>query len=145
MQFISHTKSGCFSTCFIDSAIFYLFPIFSHVSCYFVYHLLLRFRTGRFFRNRRCDFQQSNVAMLEFCFFFFFASNINSRACLKYTILSLLAHFAVLPLRSRRAQLKTNSNSNVGAPSEDRTHDLEITTNVGVRVCFKLSASQSQR
>ena len=40
--------------------------------CYFVYHLLLRPGTGRFFRNRRCDFQQSNVAMLEFCFFFAF-------------------------------------------------------------------------
>ena len=31
VQSISHTKSGCFSTCSIDSAIFYLFPIFSHV------------------------------------------------------------------------------------------------------------------
>ena len=31
VQSISHTKSGCFSTCSIDIAIFYLFPIFSHV------------------------------------------------------------------------------------------------------------------
>ena len=31
MQSISHTKSGCFSTCFIDSVIFYLSPILSHV------------------------------------------------------------------------------------------------------------------
>ena len=34
VQSISHTKSGCFSTCFIDSAIFYLFPIFLHVFHY---------------------------------------------------------------------------------------------------------------
>ena len=34
VQSISHTKSGCFSTCFIDSAIFYLFPILSHVFRY---------------------------------------------------------------------------------------------------------------
>ena len=44
---------------------FQSFPTF----CYFVYHLLLRPGTGRLFRNRRCDFQQSNVAMLVFCFF----------------------------------------------------------------------------
>ena len=34
VQAISHTKSGGFSTCFIDSAIFYLFPILSHVFRY---------------------------------------------------------------------------------------------------------------
>ena len=33
---ISHTKSGCFSTCFIDSVIFYLFAILSHVFRYFL-------------------------------------------------------------------------------------------------------------
>ena len=101
VQSISHTKSGCFSTCPIDSAIcifFQSFPTF----CYFVYHLLLRPGTGRFFRNRRCDFQQSNVAMLVFCFFFLHSFKF---ACLfKIYIRSLLAHFAVLPLRSRRAQ-----------------------------------------
>ena len=59
----------------------------------FVYHFLLRPGTGRFFRNRRCDFQQSNVAMLVFCFF---ARNINSRACLKYTILSSGSYIGVL-------------------------------------------------
>ena len=64
------SKSGCFSICFIDSVIFfYLFPILSHVFRYFFYHLLLRPGTGRFFGNRRCDFQQSNVSMLAFCFF----------------------------------------------------------------------------
>ena len=31
VQSISQTKSGCFSTCSINSAIFYLFPILSHV------------------------------------------------------------------------------------------------------------------
>ena len=81
VQSISHTKSGCFSTCSIDSAIFYLFPNFS-TFCYFVYLLLLRPGTGRFFRNRRCDFQQSNVAVLEFCFF---CIHSNLRACSKYT------------------------------------------------------------
>ena len=49
------------------SIFFQSFPTF----CYFVYHLLLSPGTGRFFRNRRCDFQQSNVAMLVFCFFAF--------------------------------------------------------------------------
>ena len=44
---------------------FQSFPTF----CYFVDHLLLRSGTSRFFRNRRCDFQQSNVAMLVFCLF----------------------------------------------------------------------------
>ena len=47
---------------------------------YFVYHLLLSPGTDRFFRNRRCDFQQSNVAMLEFCLF---CIHVNSRACSK--------------------------------------------------------------
>ena len=35
VQSISHTKSDCFSTCFIDSVIFYLFPMLSHVFRYF--------------------------------------------------------------------------------------------------------------
>ena len=109
MQSISHTKSGCFSTCSIDSAIFIFFQSFP-TFCYFVYHLLLSPGTGRFFRNRRCDFQQSNVAMLVF---FFFCIHLNSRACSKYTFIrSLLAHFAVLPLRLRRAKPKINWNSN---------------------------------
>ena len=61
---ISHTKSGCFSTCFIDSVIFYSFSNAFTRFPLFIYHLLLGPETGRFFRNRRCDFQQSNVAML---------------------------------------------------------------------------------
>ena len=87
VQSISHTKSSCFSTCSIDIAIFYLFPIHRYCNflsfptfCYFVYHLLLSPGTGRFFRNRRCDFQQSDVAMLVFCFF---CIHLNSRACSK--------------------------------------------------------------
>ena len=48
---------------------FIFFQSFPTFFCYFVYHLLLRFGTGRFFRKRRCDFQQSNVAMLVFCLF----------------------------------------------------------------------------
>ena len=48
---------------------FYLFlKPFTHFSLFF-YHLLLRPGTDKFFGNRRCDFQQSNVAMLVFCFF----------------------------------------------------------------------------
>ena len=110
VQSISHMKSGCFSTCSIDSAIFYLFPIFSHILLFCLY-LLLSPGTGRFFRNRRCDFQQSNVAMLVFCFFlhsfkFTCLLEINTHS------LSSGSHIAVLPLRSRRAQLKTNPNSN---------------------------------
>ena len=81
------------------------FPTF----CYFVYHLLLCPGTGRLFRNRRCDFQQSNVAMLVFCFFL---HSFKFACLLEINIRSLLAHFAVLPLRSRRAQLRTNANSN---------------------------------
>ena len=84
---------------------FQSFPTF----CYCVYHLLLRPGTGRFFRNKRCDFQQSNVTMLEFCFFL---HSFKFACLLKILICSLLAHFAVLPLRSRRAQPKTNVNSN---------------------------------
>ena len=65
------------------------FPTF----CYFVYHLLLRPGTGRFFRNRRCDFQQSNVAMLVF---FFFCIHLNSLAYSKYTFaLIWLSHRCV--------------------------------------------------
>ena len=90
---------------------FQSFPTFY----YFVYHLLLRPGTGRFFRNRRCDFQQSNVAMLVFCFFL---HSFKFACLLEINIRPLLAHFAVLPLRSRRAQPKTNSNSNIGAPSD---------------------------
>ena len=37
VQSISHTKSGYFSTCSIDSAIFYLFPIFSHFVILFIF------------------------------------------------------------------------------------------------------------
>ena len=36
VQSISHTKSGCFSICFIDSVTFYFFPILSHVFRYFL-------------------------------------------------------------------------------------------------------------
>ena len=48
---------------------FYLFPDpYTRFPLSF-YHLLLRPGTARFFGNRRCDFQQSNVAMLVFCIF----------------------------------------------------------------------------
>ena len=95
---------------------FIFFPSFP-TFYYFVYHLLLSPGTGRFFRNRRCDFQQSNVAMLAFCIFlhsFKFACLLE----IKTHSLSSGSHIAVLPLRSRRAQLKTNPNSNIGAPSD---------------------------
>ena len=86
---------------------FQSFPTF----CYFVYHLLLRPGTGRFFRNRRYDFQQSNVAMLDSVFFL---HSFKFACLLEINIHSLSSgsHIAVSPLRSRRAQSKANSNSN---------------------------------
>ena len=70
VQSISHTKSGCFSTCFIDGVFFFFFIFFQSLHTFSVifHHLILRPGTGRLFRNRRCNFQQSNVAMLVFCF-----------------------------------------------------------------------------
>ena len=62
---------------------FQSFPTF----CCFVYLLLLRPGTGRFFRNRRCDFQQSSVAMLEF----FFLHSFKFACLLKIYIRSHLA------------------------------------------------------
>ena len=50
--------------------------------------------------------------------FVFFLHSFKFACLLEINIRSLTAHFAVLPLRSRRAQPKTNPNSNIGAPSD---------------------------
>ena len=88
VQSISHTKSGCFSTCFIDSAFFYLFPIFSHVFRYlFIISSSVLEQAGFF----EIEVLISSNPTWQCLYSVFFASNLNSRACLKYTILSLLA------------------------------------------------------
>ena len=89
VQSISRTKSGCFSTCFIDSAIFYLFPIFSLVFRYlFIISSSVLDQAGF---SEIEGVISSNPTWQCLYSVFFFASNLNSRACLKYTILSLLA------------------------------------------------------
>ena len=89
VQSMSHPKSGCFSTCFIDSAIFYLFPIFSLVFRYlFIISSSVLEQAGF---SEIEGVISSNPTWQCLYSVFFFASNLNSRACLKYTILSLLA------------------------------------------------------
>ena len=93
VQFISHTKSGCFSTCFIDSAIFYLFPILSHVfrNLFIISSSVLE----------QAGFSEiegviSSNPTWQCLHSVFFVRNINSRACLKYTILFSGSYIGVL-------------------------------------------------
>ena len=78
VHFISHTKSGCFSTCFIDSVIFYLFPILSHVFRYlFIISSSVLEQAGFF----EIEGVISSNPTWQCLYFFFFCIDINLRAC----------------------------------------------------------------
>ena len=121
VQSISHTKSDCFSTCFIDSVIFYLFPMLSHVFRYFFIISSSVLEQAGFSKIESVI--SSNPTWQCLYFVCFLHSYENSRACQKYLSFFWVSHWCV-NLRSRLSialQHKTKTELQHWCPERHKT------------------------